>query len=60
MWADYLKKLQDKNPQLTSPDAQMTLSVKSFLRQLERAYEAGKNENAGAQLFDTLFGGMRR
>ena len=59
MWADYLKRLQDKNPQLLSQDAKMTITVASFLRQLQRAYEAGKSENAGADLFDTLFGGMK-
>lgn len=59
-WDEYLKRLQAKNPQLTDPDAKMTLSVASFLTQLERAYAAGRNENAGVQLFDQLFGGSRK
>ena len=57
MWQDYVKRLQDRNPELLDREAKMTLTVASFLKQLERAYEAGKRDS---DMFDQLFGGGKR
>lgn len=56
-WSDYLARLQAKNPQLANQDAKMTITVASFLKQLQRAHEAGRGESAGKRLFDKFFGG---
>ena len=53
---EYWGRLIASNKNLTEPENKMTISVASFRKQLEKAYEAGKGESGGS-LFDQLFGG---
>jgi hypothetical protein len=43
-FADYWNRLKSRNAKLSDDDTNMTLSVASFRRQLEKAHEAGAEE----------------
>lgn len=53
---EYWGRLISSNESLKEPENKMTISVASFRKQLEKAFEAGK-EGSGGSLFDQLFGG---
>lgn len=64
-WSQYLAKLKSKTPQLQDGDASMKLTVRSFLRQLQLAYEAGRREVLDQvpeppEFLQNLFGGPQR
>lgn len=52
---EYWGRLIASNESLKEPENKMTISVASFRKQLEKAYEAGK-EGSGGSLFDQIFG----
>lgn len=57
-FADYWLKLVDRNPGLRDPASKMTISVESFRRSMEQAYERGREQGADTKsLFEKVFGG---
>ena len=57
---EYWGRLIASNESLKEPENKMTISVASFRRQLDKAYQAGVEDGkgqSGGSLFDQLFGG---